>query len=157
MYIPFYGKIKIGLKNWQSWSGTTIWEICTKRKSGKGIWRKKTLNWWKTEVVPQPFAIALWLRSNFLNPSEIHPLVFTLVPRNSPLGMSHSLGCQRDIWTIGPTKCRSLSERPPDLSVPQCVAALSLRGETISWHSAEVTIATTYTSTLEVPSPSVKN
>ena len=63
----------------------------------------------------------------------------------------------RGIWTIGPTKCRSLSERPPDLSVPQRVAALSLRGETISWHSAEVTIATTYTSTLEVPSPSVKN
>ena len=84
--------------------------------------------WWKTEVVPQPFRIryrsALWLRSNFLNPSEFPPCILTCSKKFLPWGWAIRWAISwdvRGIWTIGPTKCHSLSERPPDLSVPQCV------------------------------------
>ena len=39
IYIPFYGKIKIGLKNWQSWSGTTNWENLQGKISGIKSWK----------------------------------------------------------------------------------------------------------------------
>ena len=84
--------------------------------------------WWKTEVVPQPFRIryrsALWLRSNFLNPSEFPPCILTCSKKFLPWGWAICWAISwdvRGIWSIAPTKCRSLSERPPDLSVPQCV------------------------------------
>ena len=88
--------------------------------------------WWKTKVVPQPFRIryrsALWLRSNFLNPSEFHPCILTCSKKFLPWGWAIRWAIRwdvRGIWTIGPTKCRSLSESPPDLSVPQCVALVT--------------------------------
>ena len=90
------------------------------------------LFWWKTKVVPQPFRIryrsALWLRSNFLNPSEFHPCILTCSKKFLPWGWAIRWAIRwdvRGIWTIGPTKCRSLSESPPDLSVPQCVALVT--------------------------------
>ena len=106
-------------------------------------------NWWKTEVVPQPFRIryrsALWLRSNFLNPSEFPPCILTCSKKFLPWGWAIRWAISwdvRGIWTIGPTKCHSLSERPPDLSVPQCVT-LSVweRRNNFLTQSAEVTNA----------------
>ena len=105
--------------------------------------------WWKTEVVPQPFRIryrsALWLRSNFLNPSEFPPCILTCSKKFLPWGWAIRWAISwdvRGIWTIGPTKCHSLSERPPDLSVPQCVT-LSVweRRNNFLTQSAEVTNA----------------
>ena len=110
---------------------------------------KKVPTWWKTEVVPQPFRIryrsALWLRSNFLNPSEFPPCILTCSKKFLPWGWAIRWAISwdvRGIWTIGPTKCRSLSERPPDLSVPQCVT-LSVweRRNNFLTQSAEVTNA----------------
>ena len=105
--------------------------------------------WWKTEVVPQPFRIryrsALWLRSNFLNPSEFPPCILTCSKKFLPWGWAICWAISwdvRGIWSIAPTKCRSLSERPPDLSVPQCVT-LSVweRRNNFLTQSAEVTNA----------------
>ena len=119
--------------------------------------------WWKTEVVPQPFAFAIALLCGWGPTSSTH-LIFILLYSHlfqeiSPLGMSHSLGCQRD------QRCVS----------GNCFSSLKLRAAT-HWGTLksgglseserhlvgpivhiEVTNATTYTCTLEVPSPSVKN
>ena len=121
--------------------GTTL-ELPTTMKSNPSTW-------WKTEVVPQPFRIryrsALWLRSNFLNPSEFPPCILTCSKKFLPWGWAIRWAISwdvRGIWTIGPTKCHSLSERPPDLSVPQCVT-LSVweRRNNFLTQSAEVTNA----------------
>ena len=110
---------------------------------------RKDILWWKTEVVPQPFRIryrsALWLRSNFLNPSEFPPCILTCSKKFLPWGWAICWAISwdvRGIWSIAPTKCRSLSERPPDLSVPQCVT-LSVweRRNNFLTQSAEVTNA----------------
>ena len=130
---------------------TLTWDLCFIKITiqpiiNRGEQRLYTLHsWWKTEVVPQPFRIryrsALWLRSNFLNPSEFPPCILTCSKKFLPWGWAIRWDV-RGIWTIGPTKCRSLSERPPDLSVPQCVT-LSVweRRNNFLTQSAEVTNA----------------
>ena len=134
LHIHLHLESKRSKRGWEDWGKTS---------DGGGE------EWWKTEVVPQPFRIryrsALWLRSNFLNPSEFPPCILTCSKKFLPWGWAIRWAISwdvRGIWTIGPTKCHSLSERPPDLSVPQCVT-LSVweRRNNFLTQSAEVTNA----------------